>query len=131
MHKEFNIQEYMTKGVERVVADALKATFSNPAESAFMLKFAAASKKASQKRALAEKNGEHIPPFLIASITSACNLHCAGCYSRCSNATVDAEPEEQQADRGEQRVFEDIGSCVVCHVHRPGHFFSRKLLPKP
>lgn len=23
-----------------------------------------------------------MPPFLIASITSVCNLHCAGCYAR-------------------------------------------------
>ena len=28
----FDIQEYMTKGVERVVADAIKATLKNPKE---------------------------------------------------------------------------------------------------
>ena len=42
MEKEFDIQEYMTKGVERVVSDALKATLKDPKESAFMLKFAKA-----------------------------------------------------------------------------------------
>ena len=42
MAKEFDIQEYMTKGVERVVSDALKATLKDPKESAFMLKFAKA-----------------------------------------------------------------------------------------
>ncbi len=89
MEKEFDLQEYMTKGVERVVSDALKATFKNPNESAFMLGFAKASTAASKKRKKAEKNGNHIPPFLIASITSKCNLHCAGCYSRCNHATVD------------------------------------------
>ncbi len=47
--EEFNIQEYMTKGVERIVSDALKATAKNPHETAFMLKFAAASRAASQK----------------------------------------------------------------------------------
>ena len=31
----------MTKGVERVVADSIKATLRNPKESAFMLEFAA------------------------------------------------------------------------------------------
>ena len=75
----FDIQTYMTQGVERVVSDALKATLKDPRESAFMLKFAAASRAASKKRAEAEAQGEHIPPFLIASITSECNLHCAGC----------------------------------------------------
>lgn len=93
--EKFDIQEYMTKGVERVVADAIKATLKNPKESAFMVKFAAASKLASDKRKKAEKAGEHRQPFLIASITSSCNLHCAGCYSRCNHATVDGEPVKQ------------------------------------
>ena len=91
----FDIQTYMTKGVERVVADSLKATLKDPKESAFMVRFAAASRRASKKRAEEEKKGQHVPPFLIASITSSCNLHCAGCYSRCNNATVDAEPVSQ------------------------------------
>ena len=46
MEKEFDIQDYMTRGVERVVADAIKATLKDPKESAFMLGFAAASAKA-------------------------------------------------------------------------------------
>ena len=41
--KEFDIQEYMTKGVKRIVSDALKATLKDPRESAFMLRFAAAN----------------------------------------------------------------------------------------
>ena len=88
--ESFDLQAYVTAGVENVVRDALKATLKDPRESAFMLRFAAASKAASKKRREAEDAGEHIPPFLIASITSQCNLHCAGCYSRCNNATVDA-----------------------------------------
>ena len=96
--KEFDIQEYMTRGVERVVSDAIKATLKNPKESAYMAKFAMASRSASKKRARLEAEGEHIPPFLIASITSSCNLHCAGCYSRCNNATEDTEPVRQLSD---------------------------------
>ena len=91
----FDIQAYMTKGVEDVVKDALKATLKNPRESAFLLKFAAASKVASSKRREAEDAGEHIPAFLIASITSQCNLHCAGCYSRSNHATEDCAPVRQ------------------------------------
>ena len=91
----FDIQEYMSRGIERLMKDALRATVKNPRESAFMLRFSAASRSASKKRKEYEKNGEHVPPFLIASITSSCNLHCAGCYSRCSSATVDSEPVSQ------------------------------------
>lgn len=92
MDRDFDIQAYLTRGVEWVVADAIKATLKNPRESAFMLRFAAASRAASKRRAESEKAGAHIPPFLIASITSECNLHCAGCYSRCHHATVDSAP---------------------------------------
>ncbi|MCR4840434.1 MAG: radical SAM protein [Lachnospiraceae bacterium] len=116
MNKEFDIQEYMTKGVERVVADAMKATLKNPKEAAFMLKFAASARKASGKRKKAEEAGEHIPPFLIASITSKCNLHCAGCYSRCNHATVDAEPVRQLTDEDWLKVFNEADELGISFI---------------
>ena len=51
MEENFDIQKYMTQGVERIVADSLRATLKDPRESAFMVKFAAASRKASKIRA--------------------------------------------------------------------------------
>lgn len=116
MNDNFDIQDYMTKGVERVVRDAVKATLKNPRESAFMLKFGSASKKASAKRKMLERQGEHIPPFLIASITSSCNLHCAGCYSRCNNATVDSAPADQLTGEDWHKIFseaEDLGISFI------------------
>lgn len=116
MNKDFDIQEYMTHGVERIVADAMKATLKNPRESAYMIKFAAASKAASKKRASLEKKGEHVPPFLIASITSSCNLHCAGCYSRCNNATVDAEPVKQLTKEDWSKIFDEADDLGVSFI---------------
>ena len=112
----FDIQDYMTKGVERVVSDAVRATLQNPRESAFMVKFAAASRRASQKRRRAEDAGEHIPPFLIASITSQCNLHCAGCYSRCNHATVDAAPVAQLTGDEWLRIFDEADALGISFI---------------
>ena len=112
----FDLQAYVTRGVENVVRDALKATLKDPRESAFMLKFAAASKAASKKRREAEDAGEHIPPFLIASITSQCNLHCAGCYSRCNNATVDALPVSQLTDGEWLQIFEEADTLGISFI---------------
>ena len=112
----FDMQAYMTKGVERVVSDAVKATLKDPKGSVFILRFAAASKAASKKRKKAEEKGEHIPAFLIASITSKCNLHCAGCYSRCNHATVDAEPVSQLTSEEWLRIFgeaDDLGISFI------------------
>ena len=116
MDKEFDIQEYMTHGVERVVSDAIKATLKNPRESAYMAKFALATKAASKKRKKLEDEGEHIPPFLIASITSSCNLHCAGCYSRCNNATEDTEPVSQLTDEEWLKVFDEADDLGVSFI---------------
>ncbi|MBR1524187.1 MAG: radical SAM protein [Lachnospiraceae bacterium] len=116
MNKEFDIQAYMTKGVERVVADSIKATLKNPKESAFMLGFAASSKAASKKRADFKAAGEHIPPFLIASITSKCNLHCEGCYSRCNHATVDTEPVMQLSGEEWDKIFNEASDIGVSFI---------------
>ena len=54
MEQSFDLQKHIEQGVERIVADTIKATLKNPKESAFMLKFAAASRAASKKRRKAE-----------------------------------------------------------------------------
>ena len=105
MKQQFDLQKHIEQGVEQIVADTLKATLKNPKESAFMVKFAAASRKASKTRLAYEQQGIHVPGFLIASITSSCNLHCAGCYSRCSNATNDAPPVRQLTDEDWLRKY--------------------------
>ncbi len=115
-NKDFDLQSYMAKGVERIVSDALRATFKNPRETAYLIKFSAAAKKAAKKRAKAEKEGEHIPPFLIASITSSCNLHCAGCYSRCNEATTDHKPVDQLSAEDWKRIFEEADELGVSFI---------------
>ena len=108
---------YLSGGVQRIVADTLRATLKDPRESAFMLKFAAASKKAAKLREKNEKQrGLHIPPFLIASITSSCNLHCAGCYSRCNHATVDAEPVKQLTGDEWLKIFGEAEELGVSYI---------------
>ena len=114
--KEFDLQAYLSRGVEQVVTDAIKATLKDPRESAFMLKFAAASRAASKKRQAAEAAGEHIPSYLIASITSQCNLHCAGCYSRCNHATVDAAPTAQLTAEEWAKVFDEADELGISFI---------------
>lgn len=116
MNDNFDLQNYLIEGVEGVVKEAIKATLKNPRESAFMLKFAKATRAASKKRREAEDNGEHIPPFLIASITSKCNLHCAGCYSRCNHATTDAEPVSQLTSEEWLKIFDEADELGISFI---------------
>jgi len=91
----FDLAKYLTQGVEKIVKGIIRATIRDPKESAFMMSYALSSREAAKKRAAAEQGGQHIPPFLIASITSACNLHCAGCYARHNNSCTDRAPVAQ------------------------------------
>ena len=106
MGETMDIQEYLTAGVENIMRNAVKVTLTNPAQSFFMVRFAAAVRAASGKRLDSEKRGEHIPAFLIASITSSCNLHCAGCYARAVHSCADTEPVEQLSAEVRDHIFE-------------------------
>ena len=116
MNENFDLQSYLSEGIENFMKDVLKATMKNPRESAFMLKFAAATAAASKKRKAAEAAGEHIPSFLISSITSKCNLHCAGCYSRCNQATVDAEPVSQLTGEEWLKIFDEADVLGISFI---------------
>ena len=115
-NKSFDLQSYLTNSIERIVADYIKATFRDPKETAYLLRFAAASRNAAGKRRISEENGEHIPPFLIASITSQCNLHCAGCYSRCNHATVDAAPVQQLSGEEWRKIFAEADELGISFI---------------
>lgn len=107
MNETFDIQKYMQGGVERILRDSLRATMGNIRAQAFFLRFAKAVKKASAKRMESEKQGFHVPAFLISSIASNCNLHCAGCYSRCNGATTDCEQKDQLTSSEWGKIFKE------------------------
>lgn len=116
MNEGFDLQAYLSRGIEDFMRDLVKATLKNPRESAFMLRFAAATAAASKKRKASEAAGEHIPSFLIASITSQCNLHCAGCYSRCSHATTDDRPERQLTADEWRSIFREADELGISFI---------------
>jgi len=113
---EFDLQEYMSNGVANVIKSTLKATLKNPKESVFMAEFALATKRATDKRKKAEKKGEHIPAFLISSITSSCNLHCAGCYSRQNHACSDEAPVNQLSGEDWNKIFEEADVLGISFI---------------
>ncbi len=79
---EFDLTAYLNRGAEQLVLDILKSTLRNPREALFIRRYYNAQKGMENRRAALEAGGRHIPMFLIASITNACNLFCRGCYAR-------------------------------------------------
>jgi MoaA/NifB/PqqE/SkfB family radical SAM enzyme len=91
MKEAFSLESYLANGVGNIVSGILKTTLHNPKESAFMAQYAVRSRRAGKLREKAHKSGQHVPPFLIASITTQCNLHCKGCYARANHSCYDQE----------------------------------------
>jgi len=94
-----NLTEYMSKAIKNIIQDALKACLKNPKESFFLLKYITDESSAEKKRNTNEKAGIHIPPFLIASIASTCNLYCKGCYARANQSCGEKNRDELSAEQ--------------------------------
>lgn len=116
MNQEFNLEEYLSNGIENIIKGAVKASFKNPKESAFIAKFALSGNKARKIRQKLEDTGEHIPPFLIASITNACNLHCKGCYARANSSCTDKEELNQMSTSEWDRIFKEAGALGISFI---------------
>ena len=113
MSTGFDLDRYLTEGVESIVKDALSASLKNPKETAFLLSYALAGKRAAALRAKHAQAGRHIPSFLIASITNRCNLHCAGCYARANSICDDAESAPLLTDEDWCRIFDEAAQIGV------------------
>lgn len=102
---QIQLETYLSKGVEQILKDILKLSIANPKSAFFMMQYAKASKKAQKLRNLAEKRGDHIPPFLIASITARCNLQCTGCYAQANNVSNDECSHRELTPAQWQNIF--------------------------
>ena len=115
MEQSFDLKNYLASGVEHVLRDILKATAKNPKESAFMAKFALRAKASASVRA----DKSFLPPFLIASVTSLCNMHCKGCYVRGIGSCHDAAgaPAGEMLTADEWRsVFSQARDAGICFI---------------
>ena len=112
INSSFDLKDYLATGVENVVRDILKATAKNPKESAFMAKFAMRAKASASVR---EKNS-FMPPFLIASTTSVCNMQCKGCYVRGIGSCSDAADGEMMSADDWRDVFRQAKDAGICFI---------------
>jgi MoaA/NifB/PqqE/SkfB family radical SAM enzyme len=76
--------------------DMVKVALTNPSQSVFFLKTMRWQKKAAKTRAKWESQGLHVPPILVISVTSKCNLHCEGCYHQSLRSQTDSEMSDER-----------------------------------
>ncbi len=71
----------LNHSIMRLLKNTKKISYFNPLFLLFLLRTIRYQKKNALLRKNWELKGVHVPPFMIASITSKCNLHCKGCYA--------------------------------------------------
>ena len=86
-----DLGEYMSESIRSIVGRVYRNVLGNPREAGFVLRMQQRFAQTERRRAeLSGREGLDVPPFLIASIATTCNLHCAGCYARKNGIASDA-----------------------------------------
>jgi MoaA/NifB/PqqE/SkfB family radical SAM enzyme len=106
----------MANAIDNIVTDSIKAAFRNPKETAFLLKYSMAQKSAQATRADYEKQATHIPPFLIASITTVCNLVCKGCYARANKSCGEHLQQDSLSAERWGELFAEAGELGISFI---------------
>lgn len=71
--------------------DAWRVALTNPSQAYHFLRTIRWQQKAARIRSKWNKQGIHVPPVLIFSITNKCNLHCKGCYNWAMRPAIESE----------------------------------------
>ena len=78
-----NLQRYMSDAIRRIMTKAYRNVLSNPREAKTVFRLQNTFLKSEKRRGqVAQETGIEVPPFLICSISTECNLSCKGCYAR-------------------------------------------------
>jgi MoaA/NifB/PqqE/SkfB family radical SAM enzyme len=111
-----SLTKYLSDSIDLIFEEAIRASIGSARERKFLIQTAGVQKKAAEKRSRSEREGTPVPPFLIASIATKCNLHCAGCYARANHACGDrAAPRELSAERWGE-LFSEAKSLGVSFI---------------
>lgn len=109
-----DVQSYMTERIRDLMKNAYHHVLSNPRQARFVSRMMRTFYNAERVRKEIQKSdGIEVPPFLIASMATACNLHCKGCYAR-ENGIASEEPTRTNLTPEQWRnIFDEAASLGV------------------
>ena len=92
-----DLAAYMSSSIRNIMAKAYKNVLLNPREAKFAYKMQRLFDKSEKRRSkVLDEEELEVPPFLISSISTTCNLHCKGCYARSNGIAEDIESDRKQ-----------------------------------
>ena len=111
-----DLASYMSGSIRNIMAKAYRNVLSNPREVKFAFKMQQIFAKSEKRRkSVKESEGLDVPPFLISSISTACNLHCKGCYAR-ANGIADDDKNNQKnmlSPRQWRKIFNEAADMGI------------------
>lgn len=116
MDASFDVVQHLINGVNGFMTGLLNLSDFSAKEALFLTRFYKSVKTAAAKRKAAQEKNLNVPAFLIASITSQCNLHCAGCYARSLDVCSDDTPVQQLSGEEWGRIFREAADLGVSFI---------------
>ena len=109
-----DLASYMAESIRNIMAKAYLGVLSNSGEARFVAKMQRTITKAERRRKTYNENeGVEVPPFLIASIATTCNLQCKGCYARKNGIAGDTPSKETLSPEQWSTIFHDAAELGV------------------
>ncbi len=111
-----DLAAYMSESIRGIMGRAYLNVLSNPHEARFVARMQKLFTKSERRRKeVLEKDGLEVPPFLIASIATTCNLQCKGCYARKNGIASDPGQSTKATLTPEQwhTIFSDAAETGV------------------
>lgn len=106
----------MNGAIRRIMAKAYRNVLGNPFEAKAVWRLQQTFLKSEKRRQhIRQTEGVDVPPFLICSISTTCNLHCKGCYARANGIVADDEKAQKQTLSPDQwkSIFEEAASLGI------------------
>lgn len=113
---QVDVISYMNGSIRNIMAAAYRNVLSNPREAKFAWRMQRLfARSVGRRKAVLKEEGIEVPPFLISSIATACNLHCKGCYARSNGIAADEGAPAKQSLSPEQwkAVFTEAAGLGV------------------
>lgn len=111
-----NLNLFIQNGITGIMKTLRRYYLNNKKGLSFIAGTLPEMKKSAALRERHEREGIHIPPFLIASIASQCNLYCMGCYARAGGGCGGGDKAPDLTTAQWRGIFEEASGLGVSFI---------------
>lgn len=109
MNTDSEYHGLLDKSISNMFWDAFKISVKHPQTAVFFLTTMIRQLFAARRRTAWGRKGIQVPPLMIISVTSQCNLKCKGCYAGELHRGTNAEMTDVEL----RRVFKEAGELGI------------------